>query len=55
MDEAVAEFTDSEKAAQAQLEMMNYATLMKLYSTTKAAAQVRSRCDNYRDYALQKR
>lgn len=55
MNQATAEFTDPEKAAHAQLEMMNYATLMELYSTTKAAAQVRSRCDNYRDYALQKR
>lgn len=55
MNQAVAEFTDPEKAAHAQLEMMNYATLMKQYPATKAAAQVRSRCDNYHDYALQKR
>lgn len=54
MDEAIAEFTDPEKAAQSQLEMMNYATLMKQYPTTKAAAQIRS-CDNYYDYTLQKR
>lgn len=53
MDEAIAEFTDSEKAAQAQLEMMNYDTLMKRYPNTRAAAQIRSRCDNYYDYALQ--
>lgn len=55
VSEAIAEFTDTEKAALAQLEMMNYATLMKQYPTTKAAAQIRSRCDNYHDYALQKR
>lgn len=55
MNQAIAEFTDPEKAAHAQLEMMNYATLMKQYPATKAAAQVRSRCDNYHDYALQKR
>lgn len=55
MSEAIAEFADPEKAAQAQLEMMNYATLMKHYPATKAAAQVRSRCDKYHDYALQKR
>lgn len=55
MEEAIAEFTDSEKAALAQLEMMNYATLMKRYPTTKAAAYIHSRCDNYYDYALQKR
>ena len=55
MDEAIAEFTDSEKAAQAQLEMMNYATLIKKYPSSKAAAKIRSRCDNYYDYALQKR
>lgn len=55
MNEAIAEFTDTEKAANAQLEMMNYATLMSRYPTSRAAAQVRSRCDNYHDYALQKR
>lgn len=55
MNQAIAEFTDPEKAAHAQLEMMNYATLMRQYPATKAAAQVRSRCDNYYDYALQKR
>ena len=55
MDEAVSEFTDPEKAAQAQLEMMNYATLMKQYPNTKAATHIRSRCDNYYDYALQYR
>lgn len=55
MNEALAEFTDREKAARAQLEMMNYATVMKEYPTSEAAAQVRSRCDNYYDYSLQKR
>ncbi len=55
MSEAIAEFTDNEKAAQAQLEMMNYATLIKQYPETKAAREIRSRCDNYYDYALQKR
>lgn len=55
MEEAIAEFTDSEKAAQAQLEMMNYATLMKRYPNTKAAAHIRSRCDNLYDYSLQYR
>lgn len=54
MDEAIAEFTDPEKAAEAQLEMMNFATLMRCYPTSKAAAQARSRCDNYYDYAIQK-
>jgi len=54
MNEAIAEFTDSEKAAQAQLEMMNYATLMKKHPQSKAAAYIRSRCDNYYDYELQK-
>ncbi|MBP3536358.1 MAG: hypothetical protein J6J93_02325 [Muribaculaceae bacterium] len=55
MQEAVAEFTDPEKAAQAQLEMMNYATLIKKYPETKAAQQVKSRCDNYYDYGLEVR
>ncbi|MDO5395677.1 MAG: hypothetical protein Q4F07_06910 [Bacteroidales bacterium] len=53
MEEAIEEFTDPEKAAQAQLEMMNYATLMVQYPTTKAAEYIRTRCDNYYDYALQ--
>lgn len=53
MEEAIVEFTDPEEAARAQLEMMNYATLMRRYPTSKAAAQVRSRCDNYHDYRLQ--
>lgn len=55
MAEALQEFTDPEKAAKAQLEMMNYATLIKQYPETKAAREIRSRCDNYYDYALQKR
>ena len=55
MSEAISEFYDAEQAAQAHLEMMNYATLMKQYPATKAAAQIRGRCDNYYDYALQKR
>lgn len=55
MSEAIAEFTDPEKAAQAQLEMMNYVTLLRRYPNSKAAAQIRSRCDNYYDYAIQYR
>lgn len=55
MEEAISEFTDSEKAAQAQLEMLNYATLMKQYPNTKAAAHILSRCDNLYDYSLQYR
>lgn len=52
--QALSEFTDPEQAAQAQLEMMNFATLMKKYPETKAAKSIRSRCDNYYDYALQR-
>ncbi len=55
MSQALSEFTDKEQAAQAHLEMMNYETLMKQYSKTKAASIIRGRCDNYYDYALQKR
>lgn len=54
MKQAPAEFTDPEKAARAQLEMMNYATVMKRYPQTSVAAYIRTRCDNYYDYALQK-
>ncbi|MDE6648999.1 MAG: hypothetical protein K2K45_03615 [Muribaculaceae bacterium] len=53
--QALSEFTDKEQAAQAHLEMMNYNTLMKQYPATKAALKIRGRCDNYYDYALQKR
>lgn len=55
IEEALAGFSDPEKAAKAQLEMMNYATVMKKYPHTKAASYIRSRCDNYYDYTLQKR
>lgn len=55
MTQAISEFTDCEQAAQAQLEMMNYATIMKQYPHTAAAAYVLTRCDNYHDYALQKK
>lgn len=55
MQEAIKEFTDPEKAATAELEMMNYATLIKKFPKSKAAASIRSHCDNYYDYALQKR
>lgn len=52
MEQALDEFTDPEQAAQAQLEMMNFSTLMKQYSKTRAAAKIRGRCDNYYDYEL---
>lgn len=55
MREALSEFTNSEIAAQAQLDMMNYATLIKCYPDTKVASYIRTRCDNYYDYALHKR
>lgn len=55
MSEALSEFTNPETAAQAQLDMMNYATLIKCYPNTKAASYIRTRCDNYYDYALHKR
>lgn len=55
IEQALTEFTDSEQVAQAQLEMMNFATLMKQYPSSKAATQIRGRCDNYYDYALQER
>lgn len=55
MEEALSEFTNEEIAAQAQLDMLNFATIIKKYPDTRAASFVRSRCDNYYDYALQKR
>lgn len=55
MNEALSEFTNPEMAAQAQLDMMNYATLVKNYPDTKVASYIRTRCDNYYDYALQSR
>lgn len=53
-DEAFAEFTDPEQAAQAHLDMMNFKTVVTNYPSTQAATYVRSRCDNYHDYSLQK-
>lgn len=53
--EALNEFTDPEMASRALFEMKNYATLMKKYPQTFAAAYVKLRCDNYYDYAIQKR
>lgn len=53
MNEAIAHFTDAEQAAQAQLEMMNFATVMKNYPNSKAALYVKTRCDNYYDYGFQ--
>lgn len=52
--EAISGFTDPEQAARAQLEMMNFATVMSRYPDSRAAESVRG-CDNYHDYALQKR
>lgn len=55
MKQALSEFTDKEQAAKAQLEMMNFRTLMSKYPTSRAAEFVRGHCDNYFDYSLQKR
>lgn len=55
MDEALSEYTDQELAAKAQFDMMNFKSIMEKYPTTQIAAHVRSRCDNYYDYSLQKR
>lgn len=53
--EAISEFTDPEQAAQAQLEMMNFKTVIHQYASSRTASFVRGHCDSYRDYALQKR
>lgn len=53
--EAIGEYTNPEKAAQAQLAMMNHKTIISKYPDTRAADYVRSRCDNYYDYCLQMR
>lgn len=54
-NEALSEYTNPELAAKARLEMMNFKELIEKYPTTQIAAYVRSRCDNYYDYSLQKR
>lgn len=51
--EGLSEFTDTEQAARAQFEMMNFRTLVETYPTSKAAGVVRGRCDNYYDYNLE--
>lgn len=53
--EALSEYTDTELAAKAQLDMMNLKTIVEKYPSTQTAAYVRSRCDNYYDYSFQKR
>lgn len=55
MKEAIKEFTDREQAAQALLEMKNFASLLQKYPESRAADYVRTRCDNLHDYALQKK
>lgn len=55
MKQAVSEFTDPERGAKALLAMKNYKTLMARYPGSKDAATVKSRCDRYNDYALEKR
>ena len=55
MAEALSEYTDQELAAKALFDMMNFKSIMEKYPSTKAAAHVRSRCDNYYDYFIQKR
>ncbi|MCM1449872.1 MAG: hypothetical protein NC082_05990 [Clostridiales bacterium] len=52
--EALSEYTDHELAAKAHLEMMNFRTIMEKYPSTQTATYVRSRCDNYHDFSLQK-
>lgn len=52
IEQAIAEFTDPEQAAQAQLEMMNFSTLMKQYPNSIAASELKGRCDKYYDYTL---
>lgn len=54
MSQALSEFTDPEQAAQALLEMKNFATLMAKYPDSNAANYIHGRCDNYYDYRLQK-
>lgn len=52
-EQALSEFTDPEQAAQAQLEMMNFSTVINKYPESQAASYFRGRCDNYYDYTLQ--
>lgn len=52
--EALMEFTDTEQAADALLEMMNFKTVVSDYPDSKTAELIRGRCDNYYDYALQR-
>ncbi|MCM1028847.1 MAG: hypothetical protein NC342_01180 [Pseudoflavonifractor sp.] len=53
--QALAEFTDLEMAAKAQLSLKNFKTVTDKYPSTKAAAYVRGHCDTYHDYTLQGR
>lgn len=55
MAEALSEYTNPELAAKAQFDMMNFKTIIEKYPSTEFASYVRSRCDNYYDYSLQKK
>lgn len=46
-------YTDNERAAKAQLALLNFRTVVTQYPHTAAADLVRSACENYRDFGLQ--
>lgn len=55
INEAIAEFTDKERAAIQLRKLMYYRLIIDNYSETKTANEIIRHCDRWRDYAIYKR
>lgn len=53
LSQALQMYTDPERAAKAELALMNFRTVVTKYPNTAAADSVRSACENYYDFGLQ--
>lgn len=53
LSQALQMYTDPERAAAAELSLLNFRTVVTKYPNTKAASSVRSACENYHDFGLQ--
>ncbi len=53
LSQALQMYTDSERAAKAELALLNFRTVITKYPHTAVADSVRSACENYHDFGLQ--
>ena len=53
LSQALRMYTDPERAAKAELALLNFRTVVTKYPYTAAADSVRSACENYYDFGLQ--